>query len=91
MNNQIIVEIIIGIGAIAWALMFYLIKNIYKKHDVLDKTTNKQALQLQKLEDKIWDSGKLERMISVTFRNVINEWELRMIREGLLHKHEDEK
>ena len=65
MNNQIIVEIIIGIGAIAWALMFYLIKNIYKKHDVLDKTTNKQALQLQKLEDKIWDSGKLERMISV--------------------------
>jgi hypothetical protein len=84
------------LGAIAWGLLFYLIK---KQDSEIDEIKckieeNKNLLishktKIQKLDLLSIKENVLKDLIKEAVRNAFNEWELELTRKGYLHTHKE--
>ena len=88
MDTKLLGYIISFAIMIVWGIGFYLYKRNDKRKDdsiaLLFKQTNEQEIAITKLQGKIWEESKLERVIKAAIKSEFQEWELRLMKEGVL-------
>lgn len=77
--------------AVLWAVNFYMQRKRDKNYEKLIERNEKQDLKIQSLEDKIWDEDKLSKVVEASVEAGLTKWELKAIKSGLLHYHNEIK